>query len=249
MTDEFDRETGEVVPNGSGARAAAYASQARVALQAQRMGIGQTNIAVAIEDALKVIPIWITTDKTGAHNISYATLKKILETVRPPLADRHVRIRQGAERSFSLDEGGGSKGRLVPVYTDFVHTISGEVERTTIEIPLTRLDPQSMGSAIMYGKRYSLLAGLGLATDEADDDGVRAMPRELSSEIKNSIGFDKLVAEMRTKKTEEALNKWGTDPATRKEINALSDAEAERLRMTYSDYRGDLGEEPKKAGK
>jgi len=37
-------------------------------------------------------------------------------------------------------------------------------------IPLSKHDPQAMGSAITYGRRYSLSAMLGIVTEE-DDDG------------------------------------------------------------------------------
>ena len=39
----------------------------------------------ALMVAVSKMPVWITTDKTGAHKIKYATLKQILETVRPIL--------------------------------------------------------------------------------------------------------------------------------------------------------------------
>lgn len=43
-------------------------------------------------------------------------------------------------------------------------------------------DPQSIGSAITYAKRYALAAMLGIATSEDDDDGEKAMGREKPGE-------------------------------------------------------------------
>lgn len=242
----FDQETGEVYTNGS--RATAAAAQGRMMMRDQQMGVGLQRLHDAMFKALKEMPIFIDTDSEGAHKIKYATLKQILDVVRPALAKHDIRIRQGADRSFGLDDG-GSKGRLVPVYTDFIHWPSGEIDRTTIEIPITRLDPQSMGSAITYGRRYSLLAGLGLTTDEADDDGVRAMPRELSGDVKNSTALDDLISAMKANRSHEALAKWVGDARTKSAINRLNDGEAERLRTAYAEWKAELPEEEPKKGK
>lgn len=50
---------------------------------------------------------------------------------------------------------------------------SGEYISSTIEVPIARPnDPQAYGSAMTYGRRYSIMALLGLVTD--DDDGQSA---------------------------------------------------------------------------
>ncbi len=132
------------------------------------------------------------------------------------------------------------KGRLVPVYTDLIHVDSGLVDRTTIEIPLMKMDPQGMGSAITYGRRYTLLAALGITTDEADDDGESAKPRDLHAKATDSVSLETLKGQIAAHKTLDALTKWGTDPKVRKEIDSLPEAEAERLRVTYMDTREEL---------
>ena len=170
----------------------------------------------------------------------YATLKAILEVVRPVLMQHGVRIRQGADRTFGADEGGGVKGRLVPVYTDLIHAPTGEFERTQIEIPITRLDPQSMGSAITYGRRYTLLAALGLTSDEADDDGARAMPIDLSAKRSDSDELVALKSDIDGCKDVAALTKWVMDPKNRKRIDQLGEVDADRLREHYSSKREQL---------
>lgn len=243
---EHDVETGELPFNGIGARAQAAVATNRIALDRERKGVGKTDIQHALEQATRRLPVWITTDSAGAHKVAYATLKAILAVVKPVLAEHGIRIRQGAEFSRSADDGSGMKGRLVPVYTDLVHAVSGDVERTIVEIPLTRLDPQSMGSAITYGKRYSLIAALGLSTDEADDDGVRAMPRDLTAKVSDGAELTALKAEIddiaRNEKAKASdklatLTKWGSDPKVRRRMDALPEGEIERLRMYYSDTR------------
>lgn len=232
MSEMFDAETGEL-PLTNGVKAAAITAATRAAEQRQRLGVDNRSLNFAMFEAQCDLPAWITTDKKGAHNVKYASLKTILETVRPVLLKHHIRIRQGAERSFMLDEGGGSKGRLVPVYTDFIHMITGEQERTTIEMAVTRLDPQAMGSAITYGKRYSLIAGLGLSTDEADDDGVRATPHDLATAVAVSATLTALKAEIDKVKTLTELMEWGEAVKKKKRSADLSDDEAVILRAHY----------------
>lgn len=230
----YDRNTGEV--HGNAAVATQLVNQAAVQMQAVKMGLGNRSLNDAIEQALKVIPIWITTDKPGAHKVKYCTLKGILQVVRPPLLECRIRIRQGADRSWPCEEGGGSKGRLVPVYTDLIHVVTGEVERTQIEMPLTRLDPQAMGSAITYGKRYTLLAALGLATDdEEDDDGARAVPRDVTAPPAVTSALQELQSEIDACKTKDALIKWGNAASTKKRINDLHDDAAVLVRNHYAE--------------
>jgi hypothetical protein len=50
-----------------------------------------------------------------------------------------------------------------------MHADSGEWISSTTVIPLPKNDPQGMGSAITYARRYSLCAMLGIITE--DDDG------------------------------------------------------------------------------
>lgn len=249
MTDH-DMETGELPLNGVAARAHAAVASNRIALDREKKGVGQTDIQHALEQAVRRLPVWITTDSSGAHNVKYATLKAILAVVKPVLGEHGIRIRQGCEFSRSADDGSGMKGRLIPVYTDLVHAISGAVERTIVEVPLTRLDPQSMGSAITYGKRYSILAALGLATDEADDDGARAMPRDITTKASDGAelvalksDIDDIAKNEKTKPQDKlaALTKWATDAKVKRRMNDLPEGELERLRSYFVDTREALG--------
>lgn len=239
MTEQFDPDTGEL-PLPNGAKAAMVANVARAADQRQRLGLDNRSLNFALYEAQCDLPAWITTDKAGAHKVKYATLKTILETVRPVLLKHHIRIRQGADRSYGCDEGGGSKGRLVPVYTDLIHMITGEQERTIIEMPVPRLDPQGMGSAITYGKRYSLLAALGLATDEADDDGVRALPRDVTTAVHETATFKVLKDEISAIKTATELLAWAENARKKKRTEDLSDEEATMLRAHYQAHQTKL---------
>ena len=181
--------------------------------------------------------VWITaTHSSGKGTAKYANLKEILEKVQPVLLRHRVRIRQGADRSWPCDEGGGNKGRLIPVYTDLIHTVTGEADRTVIEMPLVRLDPQAMGSAITYGKRYSLLAALGMTTDEADDDGNRAQSRDMLDQVKESNEAVNLKNEISAIKDASKLALWSTDAKNKTRLNKLDDDEAVIVRQHYQTH-------------
>lgn len=233
---EHDMETGEVMPNGRiSQRAMSASAQARVMMDRDRTGYGATGLHFAIWQAVKEMPVWIKSEAQG-NRAKYAPLKDILHVVRPLLEKNGIRIRQGSDKSWGMDDG-GAKGRLVPVYTDLIHVPTGEYERTQIEIPITRLDPQSMGSALTYGRRYTLIAALGLATDEADDDGARAMPVTLTDKPSDSAQLQALQDELKAIDSLDKLNKWGSDGKVRSRINELSEGEHERLRIAYGDKR------------
>lgn len=118
---------------------------------------------VAAQDDLRPI----AKDSTNpAFRSRFASLDVILETVRPILAAQGLAVVQGAESPIMDAEGGIT---AFSVETMLVHS-SGEWITSQAVMPLAKVDPQGSGSAMTYGRRYSLSALLALATDD-DDDG------------------------------------------------------------------------------
>ena len=237
---QMDPDTGEMFPETISEQAIAAGNRSRAIDQMVALGTGKAHLYAAMMAAVRAMPVWITTDKQGAHNVKYATLKTILEEVRPILLTHGIRIRQGSDRSWPLDEGGGNKGRLVPVYTDLIHAESGEVDRTTIEIPLTRMDAQAMGSAITYGRRYSLLAALGLAVDEADDDGQSALPAKITDVAPDSPDLAALKKEIDAFKSGSDLAEWAREPKQEKRFSRMSEADLALARAYYKNRGQDI---------
>lgn len=240
MDNGIDHDTGEIGLPAASVRAATASAQARVQIERDRSGYGAAGLHFAIWQAVQKMPVWIKAEKEGARSVKYAPLKDILSVVRPILSEHGIRVRQGADRSWPADEGGGVKGRLVPVYTDLIHVPTGDMERTQIEMPLMKLDPQGMGSAIMYGRRYTLLAALGLTTDEADNDGAKAVVRKLGEKSQNSPECQALLDEIAAAKNIEALTKWSGDKKNTARLNQLEEAESERVLTAYTDRRETL---------
>ncbi len=248
MVERVDTETGEVRSISEAAVQAGHERELEERLSS--LGYGKLPLYVALQAAVDNMPAWITTDKENpafkreGKVLKYASLKQIIETVRPHLHMEGLRLRQGAERSWPNDEGGGVKGRLIPVYTDIIHAESGQVDRTIIEIPLSRMDPQGMGIAIAYGRRYTLLAALGLATDEADDDGEGAVPKTIADRSQSSIEFLALQKEIAAFKSATDLAEWGHDKKQTQRLQKLSEGERALAHKAYNDRAQELLDAP-----
>jgi len=101
----------------------------------------------------------------------YASLAAVLDACRLPLANNGVVVYQSASIAPDMPNH-------VIVTSMLVHGESGESISDSLPIPLQKNDAQGIGSAITYGRRYMLLAQLGLAPDdEDDDDGNKASNR------------------------------------------------------------------------
>lgn len=86
---------------------------------------------------------------------TFAPLPEVLDYVRPALAQHGLTITQ-------LTDG-------YELITLLMHT-SGEWLSSRYPLHPVKDDPQGLGSAVTYARRYTLLALLGLAGDD-DDDG------------------------------------------------------------------------------
>jgi hypothetical protein len=229
----FDQETGEI------------SDSPIISEQVNRRDTFRgSELNMAMHKILEQLPVWIKQDefaeveyKTGAkRKTPYATLKAIMSVVRPIALANGVRIKQGCDHAWQVESSKG-KGRVVPVITDMIHSATGQSERTTIEIPLFNLDAQAMGSAVSYGRRYGILAALGLTTDEADDDGAAAQPKRgiSGSTVEETQELWNVKAEIRECETLKDITDWGKKADETGRIEKLSDDEAKIAHVFYSD--------------
>lgn len=240
MNDMFNEETGEEATTSEAAVAVMKAKEPPVIPAGMEL-------EMALMAAVSKMPVWITMDAEGdlgKFSIKYATLKKILQTVRPILLGEGIRIKQGANPSWTMDAG-SIKGKLVPVYTNLIHSATGQTDTTVIEIPLSKLDAQGMGSAVSYGRRYSLLAALGLATDEADDDGKKTVATDFTQEHEDSTELLGLKDEINALDDAKKLKEWGEKLKSSRRAENLDDVEGALLRKHFTDALRRLLLEPK----
>lgn len=105
----------------------------------------------------------------------YADLAAIWDVIREPLTRNGISIIQTINLEM-LDKGGA----IVAVNTLMLHE-SGQFIRDCLPLPISKVDPQAIGSASTYGRRYSLQAIAGVAGE--DDDGNAASGKTGAPEI------------------------------------------------------------------
>ncbi len=107
-----------------------------------------------------------------AFKSKYADLAAVVEAVIPALNAQGIGVMQ-----FPAFDG-----EFVTVTTTFLHD-SGASVSSDLRLRPSKSDPQGVGSAVTYGRRYSLLAMMGAAPE--DDDGNAASgPRQPATEGK-----------------------------------------------------------------
>ncbi|QCW18512.1 Erf-like ssDNA annealing protein [Escherichia phage vB_EcoS_W011D] len=100
-------------------------------------------------------------DRQNTHlKNKYATLDSVLDAITPALTDSKLMVMQDMIENHE----GGAK---LKVETTVIH-ISGQWAKFYSEIPIVKNDPQGVGSAFTYARRYALAAAFGLS--QADDD-------------------------------------------------------------------------------
>jgi len=113
---------------------------------------------------------------TKAYNYKYVDLNQIIEKLTPLLREEGLVLTQ------PIKDGN--------VYTSIADEAKGEEMTSSLKLP-DNLDPQKLGSAITYFRRYTLVSLLALTSD--DDDGASTVPKKIdknsSANIDPELGF------------------------------------------------------------
>jgi hypothetical protein len=121
---------------------------------------GHANLAEALVAAQSDMPA-VEPDAVNPHYGSkFTSLGKLLSVATPVLNKHGIALSQMP----SQDE----QGR--PALTTRLTFKGNESDESTMPLLMTKSDPQSLGSALTYAKRYALAAVLAIA-DQEDDDG------------------------------------------------------------------------------
>lgn len=99
----------------------------------------------------------------GEYTYTYETLKDVIACTRPHLAKHGIAVLQFP---FPGD-------RYVTIRTMLAHK-SGQWLANDLSATIPMPDPQAVGSAITYLRRYAQKAILNVAADDEDDDGATA---------------------------------------------------------------------------
>lgn len=130
-----------------------------------------TELAKALVKAQAAIQPAVKDKTNPAFRSRYADLSSVWDACRKPLTDNGLSIVQ-----MPID---AEPGR-VALETILLHS-SGEYISSTVSTALVKTDPQGVGSALTYLRRYALSAVVGVVADEDDDGNAasKAVPRPL----------------------------------------------------------------------
>lgn len=104
---------------------------------------------------------------------NYATLDNIIEEVRPILAEYGLNILQ-------MPSGDGQN---IQITTLLIHESGEWLESETLTMKPVKNDPQGLGSAITYARRYALQSFLSLNTGEDDDGNKASQPSQVGKPL------------------------------------------------------------------
>ena len=123
------------------------------------------------------------------YKSKYADLGTCLQTAKKVMA----------ENGLSISQHCTFDGISVQCITVLGHS-SGQMMVSTLSIPVTKKDPQGVGMAITYARRYALSSVIGLA--QADDDAESSVSHEENGEQNTAAPYeyatDKQVKMIRT---------------------------------------------------
>ncbi len=95
----------------------------------------------------------------------YASLNSVMDASRNALIENGIWLCQypvPVEQPNSIG-----------LVTKLTHAESGQWQSSLAVVPLPKADPQGMGSAMTYARRYALTAMLGMVTEDDDGEGAR----------------------------------------------------------------------------
>lgn len=156
------------------------------------------NIATALATFQVKAEKIIKTAENPFFKSKYADLPSILDAIALPLTESGLVVSQ-------FPDGDG-------LTTLLMHPNSGEWIEATGTMKPVKSDPQAIGSAITYQRRYSLCAVLGLNVD-VDDDGNEASAPAPPKELDNRPWFPDA-------KVNEAIEAMKNGQATLADIKA-----------------------------
>jgi len=177
-----------------------------------------TSALVKVQGELKAAK---KTSENPFYHHRYADLATVWELCRKPLSDNGLAIIQ------TTDEVGD---KLI-LETLLCHT-SGEWIKGKLPITPVKQDPQGIGSAITYARRYALCSIVGITSEDEDDDAESAMGREQEMKIPEPITQaqqKKIFASSREKGIEEEVKVYMSKTFGKAHTKELNKGEGSQL--------------------
>lgn len=98
----------------------------------------------------------------------YATLNSVMDACRDALLTNGIWMTQ-----YPVPAPDHLGGGYLGLMTKLTHAESGQWQASLAVVPLPKADPQGMGIAMTYTRRYALCAMLGMVTEDDDGEGAK----------------------------------------------------------------------------
>ncbi len=138
-------------------------------------------------------------DKQNPHFKSkYASLSEVIDTARPVLAKHGLAVLQ-------LPGWREDKGHVL--CNRVIHESGQWLEEEMVLIPIKN-DPQCLGSAITYAKRYSIPGVLLIASEEDDDGNASSHPPQTTSKQAEEETIKSVFAHIESLQTKQEVTDY-----------------------------------------
>jgi ERF superfamily len=172
----------------------------------------RASVAKAFVAAQKAMEAVKKAATNPAFKTKYADLSEVVEAVVPALNNAGI----GVIQNPAYD------GDWVSLTTTFLHE-SGASVSSTLRLRPSKTDPQGIGSAVTYARRYSLLSMTGAAPED-DDGNASSGPRQHRQPEGPSAAAQFAADQLRVAKTKDEFTSfWNGQKAGLKET--LSEAD------------------------
>lgn len=158
---------------------------------------------------------------------TYADLSSVWDACRAVLSENGLAVIQTIHTP---------ENKQMELVTTLAHS-SGQWIKSHMPIITTKSDPQSLGSALTYYRRYALSALVGVAASDEDDDGNIASDRtEVKKYEKNQIStqqlneLNKLLSDCGDKYRSQVLSFIKKQPIGAETLNDLPLSEYSRVK-------------------
>ena len=124
-----------------------------------------TDLAKALLNVQRTVQPVIKDAENPFTKSWYASLNSVMDASRNALIENGIWLCQypvPVEQPNSIG-----------LVTKLTHAESGQWQSSLAVVPLPKADPQGMGSAITYARRYALTAMLGMVTEDDDGEGAK----------------------------------------------------------------------------
>ena len=137
---------------------------------------------------------------TGSYKYRYADLASAAQQARTVLAEHGLAVHQAAH---------GETLGSISITTTVWHTSGQWIAAPPLVMP-AKGGPQDVGSAITYGRRYALMAFLGLATDDDDGAGAQRAAEEANKPhpLSGRVAEAQTTIKRLTDTDKDALREW-----------------------------------------